>query len=53
MNRGTNIIAISLDDSDEYSTYDDLKQIYPNLVCCNDLKRLTGQLLQVISKQLR
>lgn len=53
MNRGTNIIAVSLDDEEDFSTYEDLKEIYPNLVGCNDLKRLTGQLLQVISKQLR
>ena len=53
MSRGTNIIAISLDDEDEYSTYDNLKDIYPNLIACNNLKRLTGQLLQVISRQLQ
>lgn len=53
MNRGTNIIAVSLDDAEDFSTYEDLKEIYPNLIGCNDLKRLTGQLLQVISKQLR
>ena len=53
MNRGTNIIAVSLDDEEDFSTYEDLKEIYPNLIGCNDLKRLTGQLLQVISKQLR
>ena len=53
MSRGTNVIAISLDDEDEYSTYDNLKEIYPNLIACNNLKRLTGQLLQVISRQLQ
>lgn len=53
MNRGTNIIAVSLDDAEEFSTYDDLKEIYPDIVGCNDLKRLTGQLLLVISRQLR
>jgi uncharacterized protein YegL len=53
MSRGTNIIAISLDDEDEYNTYDNLKNIYPNLIACNNLKRLTGQLLQVISRQLQ
>ncbi len=51
--RGTNIIAISLDDADSYSTYDNLKNIYPNLIACNNLKRLTGQLLQIISRQLQ
>lgn len=53
INRGTNIIAVSLDSTEDFSTYEDLKEIYPYLVGCNDLKRLTGQLLQVISKQLR
>lgn len=53
MNRGTNIIAVSLDDAEDFTTYEELKEIYPNLIGCNDLKRLTGQLLHVISKQLR
>ena len=56
INRGTNIIAVALDDEcadgDEYSTYNDLKEIYPHLVQCKDLKRLTGQILNIISKQL-
>ncbi len=37
---------------DEYSTYGDLKEIYPHLVQCRDLKRLTGQILNIVSKQL-
>ena len=60
--RGTNIIAVALDDEesyyeddeddeDSYSCYDDLKEIYPDVVGCTDLKRLTGQLLTLISKQ--
>lgn len=52
MRRGTNIIAVALDDSDSFVCYDMLKQIYPNIVACNDLKRLTGQLLTLVSKQL-
>ena len=54
INRGTNIIAVALDNDceDEFSTYNDLKEIYPHLVQCKDLKRLTGQLLNIISKQL-
>ncbi|MGN1343098.1 MAG: hypothetical protein ACI4U3_00865 [Traorella sp.] len=52
MKRGTEIIAISLDDEDSFETYDSLKAIYPNLVRCNDLTRLTGQLLGIISKLL-
>ena len=56
INRGTNIIAVALDDKctddDDYSTYGDLKEIYPHLVQCKDLKRLTGQILNIVSKQL-
>ena len=56
ISRGTNIIAVALDnecdDEDEYSTYADLKEIYPHLVQCKDLKRLTGQILHIVSKQL-
>ncbi|MEI3219571.1 MAG: hypothetical protein V8S08_08140 [Lachnoclostridium sp.] len=52
-NRGTNIIAVALNDSDEdFDCYEALKSIYPNLISCDDLNRLTGQLLSVISKQL-
>lgn len=56
ISRGTNIIAVALDDEcgddDNYSTYKDLKEIYPHLVQCKDLKRLTGQILNIVSKQL-
>ncbi len=56
INRGTNIIAVALDndcdDDDISSTYSDLKEIYPHLVQCKDLKRLTGQILNIISRQL-
>lgn len=52
-NRGTNIIAVALNDGDEdFDCYEALKSIYPNLISCDDLSRLTGQLLSVISKQL-
>lgn len=51
--RGTSIIAVSLDDEDSYDCYEDLKDIYPDIVSCNDLNRLTGQLLTVISRQLQ
>lgn len=54
--RGTAVIAVALDDEcgdyDEESTYDALKEIYPHLVQCTDLKRLTGQILHIVSKQL-
>lgn len=55
INRGTSIIAVALDDEccdDEDSTYNGLKEIYPHLVQCKDLKRLTGQILNIVSKQL-
>ena len=52
--RGTDIIAVALDDGNdgEYICYDALKEIYPSVVSCTDLKRLTGQLLGIISKSL-
>ncbi len=53
MKRGTNIIAIALDEVDSFNCYDMLKAIYPNIISCNDLKRLTGQILTLVSKQLR
>ena len=49
--RGTNIIAIALDDEDSFDCYENLKYIYPNTISCNDLKRLPGQLLALISRQ--
>jgi hypothetical protein len=51
--RGTNIIAVALDDANSFDCYDALKEIYPNIISCNDLKRLTGQLLALVSKQLQ
>ena len=50
--RGTDIIGVSLDDPDEFDCYEQLEQIYPNLVGCNDLSKLTGQLLGIIAKLL-
>ena len=52
-NRGTNIIAVALDDSDSLACYDEIRDIYPHVVACNDLKRLTAQLLTLVSKQLQ
>lgn len=51
--RGTKIIAVALDDDESFRCYDELKEIYPNIIACNDLKRLTGQLLKLISKELQ
>lgn len=50
--RGTNIIAVALDDGRVGGCYDDLCEIYPSVVACTELKRLTGQLLGIISKHL-
>ncbi|MCL2111107.1 MAG: hypothetical protein FWH32_02415 [Clostridiales bacterium] len=52
--RGTNIIAVALDDGSEesYSCYDSLKEIYPSVIACTNLKQLTGQLLTTVSKYL-
>ena len=53
--RGTDIIAVALDDGgdNDYKCYDSLKKIYPSVVSCTDLKRLTGQLLGIISKNFQ
>ncbi|GHV07368.1 hypothetical protein FACS1894217_08060 [Clostridia bacterium] len=53
--RGTDIIAVALDDGADggYACYDTLKDIYPSVVSCTELKRLTGQLLGIISKHLQ
>lgn len=52
MQRGTQIIAIALDTPNEDDCYRALKQMYPYVVSCTDLKRLTGQLLGLISRGL-
>lgn len=53
--RGTNIIAVALDDERDggYACYDALKEIYPSVVSCSELKQLTGQLLNIISRHLQ
>jgi len=57
--RGTPIIAIALenpynddddDDEDESNCYEQLKMMYPDVISCDDISKLTGQLLKVISK---
>lgn len=55
LRHGTYLIAVALDDGhdEETSCYDALKGIYPHVVSCTDLNRLTGQLLGIISRQLR
>ncbi len=52
--RGTKIIAVALDESEEEDgCYEDLCEIYPTVVACHDLGRLPGQLLQIISRELK
>ena len=48
--KGIEVIAVALDENDESVCYDELKQIYRRVVACNDIKRLTGQLLTLVSK---
>jgi nitric oxide reductase activation protein len=50
--RGTNIIAIALDDVGEDYVYQSLLDIYPNVVSCTDTKKLPGQICRVLSKLL-
>jgi nitric oxide reductase activation protein len=50
--RGTPIIALALDEPDNDMCYRQLKMIYPNVVSCTDISRLTGQLLRIISSYL-
>ncbi len=51
MKRGTNIIAVALDNEGDDSCYLNLKQIYSSVVSCTNLKHLTGQLLRLISRE--
>lgn len=50
--RGIGVIAVSLDAPGAFDCYDSLSEIYPNLIACNDLRQLAGQLLRVIAKLL-
>ena len=50
--RGTPIIAIALNDpdDDEDKCYELLKMMYPDVISCDDISKLTGQLLRIISR---
>jgi nitric oxide reductase activation protein len=48
--RGTSVVALALDAPEDDECYRQLKMIYPNVVSCIDINKLTGQLLHVISK---
>lgn len=51
--RGTRIVAVALDNGDpDCSCYEMLREIYPSLIDCTDLKRLTGQLLTLVSREI-
>ncbi len=52
MKRGTDIVAVALDDESDDKCYDALTDIYPHVVACTELKCLTGQLLEIISRCL-
>jgi len=52
LQRGTKIAAVALDYENSYSTYDNLKQIYPYLVSCNNLERLPALLFKIIVKMI-
>jgi len=50
--RGTPIIAIALNspNDDDDNCYEQLKMMYPDVISCDDISKLTGQLLRVVSK---
>lgn len=50
MREGIRVIAVALDSPGSTECYDDLKEIYPNIVACSDLSRLPGQILLQVSK---
>ena len=50
--RGTKIVAIALDEPGRDDCYEMLRKMYPAVVSCNDLSKLTGQLLSLISREL-
>jgi uncharacterized protein YegL len=53
--RGTRVVAVALDEPDATEAnacYSDLKDIYRALVSCTNLRRLPGQLLRLVSKEL-
>jgi len=47
-NRGTHVAAVALGEE----TYDNLKAIYPRLICCSDLTRLPAMLFGIVAKML-
>jgi len=48
--RGTSIVALALDTPEDDECYRQLKMIYPYVVSCVDIGKLTGQLLHIISR---
>ena len=50
--RGIHIIAVAIDNDGEDDCYQKLREIYPYVISCSDLKRLTGKILGLITKFL-
>jgi len=50
--QGIHVVAIALDEPGSYECYNDLAVIYPHLIHCDNLKRLTSSLLGVIARML-
>ncbi len=50
--RGTKIIALALG-GERSGCYEELKEIYSEVIDCTNLKGLTGQLLKVISREFK
>ncbi|MCH4184677.1 MAG: VWA domain-containing protein [Eggerthellaceae bacterium] len=53
---GISIVAIALADNDDeagWSCYDQLKEIYPSVIECNDLAQLPSKVFRTITHELR
>ncbi len=50
--RGIHVIGISLDAPGEDECYNLIREIYPNLVACDDMSRLPFQVIGIVSKLL-
>lgn len=50
--KGIEVVAIALEEKGETYTYDGLKQIYKNVILCDDLHQLTKQVLETVSNLL-
>jgi hypothetical protein len=48
--RGTPIVALALENPYDGNCYEQLKMMYPDVISCDDISKLTGQLLRITSK---